>query len=177
MRIKCDFVTNSSTTAFILHSVTTIELLNTYVDQEEHLTLIYKEIEDTIIRNFECIINKLHNGIVIKIDGIYEQDYGPKRDVTSTGKNLKCIQKCLNQINKKIQLPEYFPIHFQQDVECIGDGWDGGDYKFAGQGYIFNGDTGWAHQMLDIDRDLQCEKDEKGKIFIDFPKILMRLGH
>jgi hypothetical protein len=184
MRIKIDFITNSSSTNFMLESKTSIELTDRNIpDQNYYKNLIYQIDRDEgdgvhPCKSFVCEIKNNGNNLSIEISGYFSENYSvKKREVISTGRNLQYVEKCLNKIDKEIKLPDEFEINFQQTVECQGDGWDGGDYSFAGQGYIFEGSSALANDKLTLNVNFPCSRSNKGKIQIAIPKFLMKLGN
>ena len=107
MRIKSDFVTNSSSTSYILATEAT------YVKDGEEKK-IYNDLNGSVpityyaLKILEAELQIRFSKDIEKIDIIYEQ------------------------------YVDYFS----------GDGWDGGDYNFAGPGYRFFGDREIAKKVL-----------------------------
>jgi len=60
------------------------------------------------------------------------------RDVTT----LDIIKMIEGELQYNLKITEPLTIQYSQKVDDIeGDGWDGGDYNFAGLGHIFFGET------------------------------------
>jgi len=96
MKVKSDFVTNSSSCSYI------INLSATIMDEDENFTRFDKQLRD--VTTLDC---------------------------------MKIIEGHLQYIYK---LKGKHKVNFYLFLEDIyGDGWDGGDYTFAGEGYRFLG--------------------------------------
>ena len=108
MKIKADFITNSSSTSFVLDTEAS------YTNISGEIEKVYNQLSGSVTTTFYAL-KILEAELELRIGNIDEEI-----EITYT------------------QYPQYFK----------GDGWDGGDYSFAGVGWRFFGDINIVKEIL-----------------------------